>query len=267
MKHFAKIMAIIVISLLVVAILVFTINLNRIDASIINFSFAKIKKITVNYNNQPSDSTPVKMYSETPLSYIPPLVQKIYISMYDNGFYEYKPSFKEIIRELIFMGSIDLRHFLGITYNGSYEQDILTKIAHNALVVNQKKIPLLCQQAYLAVKIRKKYSKEVLMERYLNQLYFGKGVFGIEAGARFYFGKKISSLQLHQTVLLCLISIDYYGGRMDSYVQRILEPSLLMKRRNRFLDSLVSNDIITCKQAEESKRKPLDLVVNLGSQG
>jgi penicillin-binding protein 1A len=264
MKRIFKILIIGVILVPFMVMLGFFIYLNNIDANMIDFSFSKTKHILIkDVNKKLIKPIKVRKYSETPLSSIPIEIQKIYLGINDNRFYEKNQSLKYVIREMVFNAGIDIENFCGKRYKGCYNPDIITKIAHNALVFKRRKIPLLSEEAYLAVKINQKYSKEALLERYFNQIYFGNGIFGIEAAARYYFGKSLSGLQLHQSVLLSTISIDYYVGEMDSSSRRFLEPEILVKRRNKSLDRLAIIGAISTKQAEEAKRKPLDLGVNL----
>src|SRR5436309_2449526 len=54
----------------------------------------------------------------------------------------------------------------------------------------------------LAVKLERRYSKDRILEMYLNQIYFGHGAFGVEAAARTFFGKSVSELTPIECVLL-----------------------------------------------------------------
>ena len=55
---------------------------------------------------------------------------------------------------------------------------------------------------YLSKKIERTYSKDEIMERYLNQIYFGEGAWGIQRAAQIYFGKDVSKVSLSEAAIL-----------------------------------------------------------------
>src|SRR5581483_3510112 len=58
------------------------------------------------------------------------------------------------------------------------------------------------KEAVLALELERRYSKDRILEMYLNQVYFGQGAYGVEAAARTYFGKSVSELNVKEAALL-----------------------------------------------------------------
>ena len=58
------------------------------------------------------------------------------------------------------------------------------------------------KEAVLALELERRYSKDRILEMYLNQIYFGHGAYGVEAAARTYFGKSVSELNVREGALL-----------------------------------------------------------------
>src|SRR5205807_577878 len=58
------------------------------------------------------------------------------------------------------------------------------------------------KEAVLALELERRYSKDRILEMYLNQVYFGHGAYGVEAAARTYFGKSVSELNVREAALL-----------------------------------------------------------------
>src|SRR5947208_16051690 len=58
------------------------------------------------------------------------------------------------------------------------------------------------KEAALALELERRYSKDRILEMYLNQVYFGQGAYGVEAAARSYFGKPVAELNLREAALL-----------------------------------------------------------------
>ena len=65
-----------------------------------------------------------------------------------------------------------------------------------------KRIERKVQEMWLALQLERRYSKEEILEMYLNRICFGNGLYGVEAAARTYFGKSIDELNLAESALL-----------------------------------------------------------------
>ncbi|MGA1874539.1 MAG: penicillin-binding protein 1A [bacterium] len=88
---------------------------------------------------------------------------------------------------------------------GSYIQGASTitqQLARSLFLYPQKTISRKIKEALLAYRIERKYSKQEILELYLNQIYFGNGAYGIEAAAESYFGKPAKDLKVAESALL-----------------------------------------------------------------
>ena len=77
------------------------------------------------------------------------------------------------------------------------------------------------KEAVLALELERRYSKDRILEMYLNQVYFGHGAYGVEAAARTYFGKSVSELNVREAALIAgLPRAPDYRTRRSSTVRR-----------------------------------------------
>lgn len=107
------------------------------------------------------------------------------------------------------------------------------------------------QEAMLAVEIEKTYTKDEILEFYLNQIYMGHGRYGVEAASQFYFGVPASNLTLDQAATLAgLIQ------RPEDY-SPVRSPKHAVQRRNHVLDRMAIERYITAEQAADAKKAPI----------
>lgn len=130
-----------------------------------------------------------------PLSDMPDSVQKALIATEDTRFYSHHGvDFQRIIGALW----ADLR-------GGSLSEGASTisqQLIKNTHLTNEKTWTRKLQEARLAMQLEQVYSKDQILEMYLNTVYFGKGAYGIEAAAESYFGIHAKELTLSQSALL-----------------------------------------------------------------
>src|SRR5437667_2992882 len=86
-----------------------------------------------------------------------------------------------------------------IVEGGSTITQQLTKVL---FLTPDKSLDRKIKEAVLALEIERRYSKDRILEMYLNQVYFGHGAYGVEAAARTYFGKAVSELSVRESALL-----------------------------------------------------------------
>ena len=110
------------------------------------------------------------------------------------------------------------------------------------------------KEALLAFELEKRYSKDRLLELYLNQVYMGHGAFGVEAAARMYFGKSVGDLTLPEVALLAALP------RSPGNYSPFEHPELAQRRRAIVLSRLVEQGYIGEAEAKAANRAPLGLV-------
>lgn len=107
------------------------------------------------------------------------------------------------------------------------------------------------KEAITSVQIEKTYTKEEILILYLNQVYFGRGAYGVEAAARTYFNKSSSELTLDECATLVGIL------KSPSTYNPIDNPELCLERRNVVLNNMVEEDFITPEVYELVKNDPI----------
>ena len=159
-----------------------------------------------------SDGTPMGTFGSVdrisvPLSRVPKQVRWDVLSAEDRNFYnEPGVSITGTIRAAI----NDLTG--GDTQGGS---GITQQYVKNAYLSNERTLTRKLKELAIAVKLDHEYSKDTILEYYLNTVYFGRGAYGIEAGAKAFFGKDVSKLTTAEGAVLAagLRAPTYYDPR------------------------------------------------------
>lgn len=126
---------------------------------------------------------------------ISPWVVKAILAAEDSDFYEHS-GIK--VTSIIRAGFVDVLN-LGAKQGGS---TITQQLARNLFLTNEKTIIRKLKEAILAVRIEKIYSKDQLLEMYLNTIYMGHGAYGIDSAAKTYFGKHASELDITESAVI-----------------------------------------------------------------
>lgn len=130
-----------------------------------------------------------------PLSQISPYVSKALIASEDKDFYSHHGySIKAIARSIY--NDFKERQ---LAYGGS---TITQQLVKNVLLTSNKSISRKYQEIVLAQELEKRYSKDEILEMYLNSVYFGEGAFGMEEASQAYFNKHAQNLTLGESALL-----------------------------------------------------------------
>lgn len=152
--------------------------------------------ILLDRNNKPFFTFyDVKNKTFAPISQIPLQTQQAIVAIEDKDFYShYGFSVKGIIRSII----TDIKN-RDLVSGGS---TITQQLVKNSLLNPNKNFLRKYQEIILAVVIEHKYSKQDILEMYLNSAYFGDGSFGVKEAAKYYFNKDISRLTLAESSVL-----------------------------------------------------------------
>lgn len=113
----------------------------------------------------------------------------------------------------------------------------------------------------LAIALEKTYSKDQILQGYLNVVYFGNGAYGIDAAAHEYFNVPASDLTLPEAAAL--------AGVVNSpvYYDPLTEPDHVVSRRNEVLDKMLQQGHITAAQHDAAAHAPIGLSVHPNRQG
>lgn len=181
------------------------------------------------------------------LDKIPPNLQNAFIAVEDNRFYEHN--------------GIDIRGIFRALYsnivNGSVSEGgstITQQLAKNAFLSQDRTFKRKIQEVFIALRLERQYTKEEILEMYLNQIYFGRGAYGVEAAAQTYFGKDVSQLDLSECAMLAGIP------RSPNYYSPLNNLNAATKRKAEVLDQMVKYGYIDNNTAETAKNEALKLV-------
>lgn len=129
---------------------------------------------------------------------IPVYVMAAVISIEDKKFYTHHGyDLKAIIR-----AAKALLENGEVTQGGS---TITQQLARNVFLTQERTWERKVEEIFVAVELEKKYSKEEILEFYLNNIYFGNGYYGIQAASKGYFSREVNSLSLSEISFLCAI--------------------------------------------------------------
>ena len=127
------------------------------------------------------------------------------------------------------------------------------QVAKNFLLTNEVSMKRKVKEAILAFRIERAYTKERILELYLNQIYLGQGTYGIAAASLEYFDKPIKELTYSDTALLAALP------KAPSKYNPYRHPTVAKFRRNLVLKNLEENNFISKKKLNELKDSKLNL--------
>ncbi len=137
---------------------------------------------------------------------------------------------------------------------------ITQQLARNLYLSFEQTFARKIKEAVLAVRLERTYDKKEILDRYLNEIYYGSGVWGVEMAARTYFGKSTRDLTLTECAALAAIP------RNPEYYSPLNNPDATKSRRNLVLNRMQQFGYITAEQAAEAQQAPLRITSRAASQ-
>ena len=184
-----------------------------------------------------------------PFESIPIKVINSFLSAEDKNFFSHPGiDTKGILRAII-------NNISNIVQNKRLEgaSTITQQVAKNFLLTSEVSIKRKIKEAILAFRIERAYTKERILELYLNQIYLGQGTYGIAAASLEYFDKSIKDLTYTEASLLAALP------KAPSKYNPYKYPDIAKFRRNLVLQNLVDNDFISKKDFIKFKESDLKL--------
>lgn len=178
---------------------------------------------------------------------IPDYVRNAFLAVEDARFYEHN--------------GVDI-----IRIAGAFLEDIKNgNLAQGASTISQQLVKLTCltgvktisrklQEAVMAYELEQAYTKDEILEMYLNYIYFGNGAYGIEAAAKVYFGETTQTLSVSQAALLAGVIKSPTNYAPHLHLDRSIE------RRNLVLSLMAEQGFITPGQEAQAKAEQVVLV-------
>src|SRR3984885_4963497 len=126
---------------------------------------------------------------------LPPYLPKAFVAIEDRRFYDHHGvdpvgMSRALLRDVVGGGGIE---------GGS---TLTQQLAKNLFLTRERTLPRKIQEAILAFWLERRYSKDQILELYLNRVYFGSGAYGVEAAAQKYFGKSARFVTLSEAAVL-----------------------------------------------------------------
>ena len=179
------------------------------------------------------------------INYIPDHTQKAFIAIEDNRFYDHLGvDFRGTARAVV--STLSGREVQG----GS---TITQQLAKNAFLTQERTITRKVKEAFLARELEKRYTKDEILEMYLNHIYFGQGAYGVESAARYYFNKEAKDLNIAESATLAAIP------KSPNYFNPFENPKASKERQELVIDQMVKYGFITVAQGEAAKKEELKL--------
>jgi penicillin-binding protein 1A len=182
-----------------------------------------------------------------PIQAVPKLVINAFLAAEDKNFYEHGGlDFTGIAR-----AAINYLQNFGSNRHPQGASTITQQVAKNFLLTNEVSMSRKIKEALLALKIERTYSKDKILELYLNEIYLGLGAYGIASASLTYFDKGVNELTVQEAAYLAALPKapnNYHPFRAR---ERALE------RRNWVIDQMAADGFIAAAQAESAKKRPL----------
>lgn len=195
-------------------------------------------------NNKLIHEFSIEKRSMVPLSEIPVDLQNAVVAMEDREFFEHAGlSFRGIFRALLH----DLIHVSAKQGASTLTQ----QLSRGVFLSQEKKIIRKIREAILAVQIEHQFSKQEILQLYLNQIYLGGGAYGVKAAAKRYFNKDLADLTTGEAALI--VGLVPAPERYNPFAN----PERALQRRNLVLSVMKEQGYITQEEYEAAKQEPL----------
>ena len=217
--------------------------LPRAEGMVLDFVSLSEPSVIITSDNQVLDELhdglnrdPIK------LSDVPPFVINTLLAAEDSNYYQHEGI------DFIAILSAVVDNLRGVTRGGS---TITSQVAKQSFVGDEISIRRKVAEAVVAAELERRYTKDQILEYYINSIYWGAGAYGLQSASSEYFNKDVSQLTLDEAATLVVIirSPAYYNPR--KYPERVLE------RRNDVLDVMLKEGFIVDIQHRSARLAPL----------
>src|ERR1700752_508035 len=182
-----------------------------------------------------------------PIQAVPKLVINAFLAAEDKNFYEH--------------GGIDYSGMAraALLYAENYGSNrrpqgastITQQVAKNFFLTNEVSFSRKIKEALLSMRIERAYSKDKILELYLNEIYLGFGAYGIAAASLVYFGKPVNELTIAEAAYLAALP------KMPGALHPVRNHDRAVERRNYVIDRLQENGWISAADADKARKSPL----------
>jgi penicillin-binding protein 1A len=187
-----------------------------------------------------------------PIQAVPKLVINAFIAAEDKNFYEHGGlDFAGIMRAAL----INIQNY-GTNRRPQGASTITQQVAKNFLLSPESSYQRKITEALLALKIERTYSKDKILELYLNEIFLGgsANAYGVAAASLIYFDKSVHELTVAEAAYLAALPKGPNNYHPFRQRERAIE------RRNYVIDRMVEDGYLTAEEAEKAKKDPLNVV-------
>ena len=185
------------------------------------------------------------------LNEVPPHLHQAVLAAEDINFYHH---FGLDIRAVIRAGLADLK----LMQPAQGASTISQQLIRSSFLTREKTLSRKIREVILTLELERRYSKDQILEFYLNQIPFGSNTYGVQAASQTYFRKPVSEISLSEAALLAaLIKAPSY---LSPYGEHREE---LFGRKDYILDRMAKEGLVTKEEAEEAKKAEINIAKNL----
>jgi len=184
-----------------------------------------------------------------PIQAIPKLVLNAFIAAEDKSFYDHGGlDFQGIARAMLFM----VQNY-GTNKRPQGASTITQQVAKNFFLTNEPSMERKVKEALLALKIERTYSKDKILELYLNEIYLGFSSYGVAAASLLYFDKSVHELTVAEAAYLAALP----KGPNNYHPFRRREDAI--GRRNYVIDRMVEDRFLKPEDGDKAKKDPFNV--------
>uniref|UniRef100_Q07MC0 Penicillin-binding protein 1A n=1 Tax=Rhodopseudomonas palustris (strain BisA53) TaxID=316055 RepID=Q07MC0_RHOP5 len=184
-----------------------------------------------------------------PIQAVPKMVINAFLAAEDKNFYEHGGI------DYLGMARAALLYAQNIGSNRRPQgaSTITQQVAKNFLLTNEVSFTRKIKEALLAMRIERAYSKDRILELYLNEIYLGLGAYGIAAASLVYFDKSVNELTISEAAYLAALP------KAPAVLHPVRNRDRAIERRNYVIDRLVENGWIKQADADKARKDPLSV--------
>ncbi|MFH1643624.1 MAG: PBP1A family penicillin-binding protein [bacterium] len=177
---------------------------------------------------------------------LPPVLVKAFVATEDHNFFNHCGiSFKGILRSIL------VNLYKRQKVQGA--STITQQLARMMFLYYDKTFLRKFQEMFLALQIEKQFSKEKILELYVNNVFFGQGIYGVQAACKRFWNKSVTEIDLEQAAVLASVtrSAKIYSPLNSTFMSQ--------KRRDLVLHSMLKLNFITHEEYQQAIKKELSI--------
>jgi len=219
------------------------------DVDSMNLSFPDISRVSQVYASDGellAELHDGRIADPTPIDEIPELVRHAILAAEDSEFYEHRG----VDFEAIASAALD-----NLLYDQTRGGSTITQqVAKQNFVGDDPTIKRKVSEAVVAAELERRYTKDQILEFYLNSVFFGANAYGVAAAADEYFAKPLADVTVEEAATLAVLI------RNPSLYNPRKRPDLVWERRNAVITEMADHGWITSGQAVQAKGMPVTVV-------